>query len=147
MRTMVYNGLCIHYLRHPLSPLPFSVNGPGPLSTFVPPFTFPCTCRASPKLFFGGHFSFDKLQYNPPFTVQSLLTSMLTNSILLALLPSLAVAANDWSKPCTSGTCSYESGDGINTAWSNLVIVRSPCGTLISVPHNPLECRFYRLSE
>jgi hypothetical protein len=47
---------------------------------------------------------------------------MLFNSILLALLPGLAIAANDWSKPCTSGTCSYESGDGTNTAWSNLVI-------------------------
>jgi len=47
---------------------------------------------------------------------------MLFNLILLAFLPALAFAANDWSKPCTSGTCSYESGDGTNTAWSNLVI-------------------------
>jgi hypothetical protein len=70
------------------------------------------------------------------FTSRPLLVEMLFNSILLTLLPALALAANDWSKPCTSGTCSYESGDGKNTAWSNLVIVRSLVVPHISVLHN-----------
>jgi hypothetical protein len=44
-----------------------------------------------------------------------------TSSLLLFLLPS-ALAANDWSKPCTSGSCSYEAGDGVKSAWSALYI-------------------------
>jgi len=44
----------------------------------------------------------------------------------LALTPAfigLAFAANDWSKACTNNACSYESGDGVTTAWSAIDIV------------------------
>ena len=94
------------------------------------------------------------ISFVPPrswITVDPYLLDMLFNSIFLAFLPALVFAANDWSKPCATGTCSYESGDGTNTAWSNLVIVRSFCGSLILVFQHliitSLECRVYRCSE
>lgn len=45
---------------------------------------------------------------------------------LLALLPAATLvhgAANDWSKPCFSGSCAYHTGDGIKTAHSDILIV------------------------
>jgi hypothetical protein len=38
------------------------------------------------------------------------------------LLPTTTYAANDWSKACTSGSCSWDTGDGIETAWSTIAI-------------------------
>ena len=42
---------------------------------------------------------------------------------LAAFLAPVAYGKNDWSKPCTSGACSYESGDGVNKAYSAMTIV------------------------
>ena len=125
----LYNGVCIHPLSAPpLNPFTFLPNGPGPLSPFLfINLDFLVLAERVPNTLFAGQFL--RQASIGQSIIQSLLTSMIINSILLTLLPGLAIATNDWSKPCTSGSCSYESGDGINTAWSNLVIVRSPCGT------------------
>ncbi|EJD39488.1 hypothetical protein AURDEDRAFT_153822 [Auricularia subglabra TFB-10046 SS5] len=42
---------------------------------------------------------------------------MITTTLLAA---SLALAKNDWAVPCTSGACSYDTGDGVNTAWASI---------------------------
>lgn len=41
-------------------------------------------------------------------------------------LSATVLAENDWSKPCTSGTCSYETGDGVKTAWASISVVSQP---------------------
>ena len=48
---------------------------------------------------------------------------MISSKFLLFALLAPALAANDWSKPCTSGSCCYEAGDGVNAPWSTLVLV------------------------
>lgn len=53
---------------------------------------------------------------------------------LLFLQPLLVNAGNDWTNACV-GSCSYEAGDGLNKAWSTILIVRvsinlSVCSTL-----------------
>jgi len=46
------------------------------------------------------------------------------SAIIFALLASGYVqAANDWSVPCTDGTCSWDTGDGVTTAFSSMAIV------------------------
>ena len=42
-----------------------------------------------------------------------------------ALLAPVVYGKNNWAKPCTSGTCSYEGGDGVNKAYSAMTIVCS----------------------
>ncbi|KZV80054.1 hypothetical protein EXIGLDRAFT_437002 [Exidia glandulosa HHB12029] len=43
--------------------------------------------------------------------------------IVLAVLSIASVkAANDWSVPCVSGTCSYDTGDGVDTAYASLIL-------------------------
>lgn len=38
------------------------------------------------------------------------------------LLPLLAYGANDWSKPCVTGSCAYHAGDGKTGAYSSLTL-------------------------
>ena len=52
---------------------------------------------------------------------------------LAAFLAPVAYGKNDWSKPCTSGACSYESGDGVNKAYSAMTIVSS-CPRITASP-------------
>ncbi|KIM27844.1 hypothetical protein M408DRAFT_329777 [Serendipita vermifera MAFF 305830] len=47
------------------------------------------------------------------------------SSALLFLYPILTNAANDWSVACV-GSCSYETGDGVNTAWGSILLDGSP---------------------
>ncbi|KAG8835103.1 hypothetical protein FRC17_005224 [Serendipita sp. 399] len=47
---------------------------------------------------------------------------MISHFVLLSLLPILRAAAADSPAPCTSGTCTYSSGNGIDTAYSILSI-------------------------
>lgn len=49
---------------------------------------------------------------------------MVEKLLLFSVLPLVVQAANDWSKPCVAGTCSYDAGDGISTAYSSLILVR-----------------------
>ncbi|KAH7097314.1 hypothetical protein BKA62DRAFT_643487 [Auriculariales sp. MPI-PUGE-AT-0066] len=46
--------------------------------------------------------------------------------VLTQTLFGLALAGNDWSKACLNGKCSYEGGDGVNSAWSTLDLKASP---------------------
>lgn len=43
---------------------------------------------------------------------------MLKTLALSHTLFAIVLAANDWNTPCTSGKCSFESGDGVNSAWA-----------------------------
>ncbi|EJD42530.1 hypothetical protein AURDEDRAFT_145708 [Auricularia subglabra TFB-10046 SS5] len=56
----------------------------------------------------------------------------LDTALLVALLPVLARGANDWSKPCVTGRCEYDSGDGVNTAYSSLTL-NGPVTTLSDI--------------
>ena len=50
-----------------------------------------------------------------------------TTSALLVislLTPVYILAANDWSVPCVSGSCTWDTGDGKTTAYSSMAIVR-----------------------
>ncbi|KZW02320.1 hypothetical protein EXIGLDRAFT_829503 [Exidia glandulosa HHB12029] len=42
--------------------------------------------------------------------------------ILSSVLFATALALNDWSVPCTSGTCSYDTGDGVTTSWTTITL-------------------------
>ena len=57
--------------------------------------------------------------------------------LLLPLYPIVSNAANDWSKAC-AGSCAYESGDGINTAWGSILLV---CVTLSTSLFTMLKAR------
>jgi hypothetical protein len=43
-------------------------------------------------------------------------------ALLPFLLPATTWAANDWKVPCTSGVCSWDTGNGVDTAWSTIHI-------------------------
>jgi len=47
----------------------------------------------------------------------------------VSFLP-LALAANDFTTPCR-GSCSYESGDGVNTPWNTIALVSRREGGLL----------------
>ncbi|EJD42531.1 hypothetical protein AURDEDRAFT_152807 [Auricularia subglabra TFB-10046 SS5] len=47
---------------------------------------------------------------------------MVSFALLLALVPTLVSGANDWSKPCVSGSCAYHAGDGVTSAYSSLTL-------------------------
>ncbi|KAF8588352.1 hypothetical protein K439DRAFT_1629802 [Ramaria rubella] len=43
-------------------------------------------------------------------------------SVLFVLAPACVRAVNDWSVPCVSGSCSWDTGDGKTTAYSSMAI-------------------------
>ena len=51
--------------------------------------------------------------------------SLFYSLFLISVLASAYVsAANDWSVPCVSGSCSWDTGDGNTTAYSSMTLVR-----------------------
>ena len=49
----------------------------------------------------------------------------ISQKTLIALLPFLLPVwgKNDWAVPCTSGVCSWDTGNGVDAAWSTIHIV------------------------
>ncbi|KAF8488680.1 hypothetical protein JB92DRAFT_3148213 [Gautieria morchelliformis] len=51
-----------------------------------------------------------------------MLSTIYSLFVLSALAPAWVTAANDWSVPCVSGSCSWDTGDGKTTAYSSMAI-------------------------
>ncbi|KAF8531281.1 hypothetical protein JB92DRAFT_3105427 [Gautieria morchelliformis] len=51
-----------------------------------------------------------------------MLSTIYSLFVLSVLAPACVTAANDWSVPCVSGSCSWDTGDGKTTAYSSMAI-------------------------
>lgn len=76
---------------------------------FVPPHPYPFRSLRLVRLFFAMFF-------NNLFVLQT--------SVVLVLGVPYVLAVNDWDTACLSGSCTYEAGDGVTSAFSLLAIVR-----------------------